>query len=474
MRLKQKWLVGAVVAFCLTAAGCSLLEQAAGEIDQLFNSPAQAVSAAESSSQPARVRSSTSLRRSDLKEIDAVGELVEDEPAKSLPGGEAEPEESSQAEQPLEPQVQHAWDLSLLPYRAMLTPPQQAAYDEIYENIARRQAEFTLVSKMSVNEINDVVHAVYYDNPDFFWLDASYKYSYNTQNIVLGMHIGFNSTAQNFEASEQQFQAAANDILREARKLGSDVEKEKYVHDRLVAQSDYELNSPNNQSAYSALVAGKSVCAGYARAFQYLMMKLGIPCYYCVGVTDEDHAWNIIELDGAFYNVDVAWNDPIGAQEGESYYEYFNLTDEQIAYDHERRELSINLPACTSETLAYDKVFARQGEPTRKGGAPRDYASLGFSQTDVLQTLEEYYAAMRERLSENGAGSHVMRFVLQNKRLQEQVYGAVQSQEWFNKAVIPAAEEMKLNGYSAGIELSAEELADGYVLLTQTVNLSES
>ena len=72
-----------------------------------------------------------------------------------------------------------------------------------------------------------------------------------------------------------------------------------YVHDRLISRISYSKAATMNQSAYSALVGGKTVCAGYARAFQYLMQKLGIPCYYCTGFAGENHAWNIIKLSDA-------------------------------------------------------------------------------------------------------------------------------------------------------------------------------
>ena len=102
-----------------------------------------------------------------------------------------------------------------------------------------------------------------------------------------------------------------------------------------------------NQSAYSALVEGKSVCAGYARAYQYLMQRLGIPCYYCTGFAGEDHAWNIVGLDDGYYNVDVTWDDTPGGE-----YDYFNKTDEDYADTHVRRDLSVNLPKCEGQRYA--------------------------------------------------------------------------------------------------------------------------
>ena len=53
-------------------------------------------------------------------------------------------------------------------------------------------------------------------------------------------------------------------------------EKEKFVHDALIDKISYNLGAEMNQSAYSTLVNGQTVCAGYARAFQYLLQQLGI------------------------------------------------------------------------------------------------------------------------------------------------------------------------------------------------------
>ena len=82
------------------------------------------------------------------------------------------------------------------------------------------------------------------------------------------------------------------------------------MHDTLAERITYDLSAEMSQSAYSALVNGRTVCAGYARAFQYIMQRLGIPCYYCTGYAGESHAWNIVGMEDGYYNVDVTW-DPL-------------------------------------------------------------------------------------------------------------------------------------------------------------------
>ncbi|MEA4969154.1 MAG: transglutaminase domain-containing protein [Candidatus Pelethousia sp.] len=64
------------------------------------------------------------------------------------------------------------------------------------------------------------------------------------------------------------------------------------------------------RSAYGALVAGKTVCTGYARAFQALCNELGLPCWTINGYQDgEGHAWNMVRLSGETLYVDCTFAD---------------------------------------------------------------------------------------------------------------------------------------------------------------------
>lgn len=63
------------------------------------------------------------------------------------------------------------------------------------------------------------------------------------------------------------------------------------------------------QTAYEALVLNKTVCAGYARAFELLCKNSGIPCLYVTGTSfGEGHAWNAVWVGDAWLYVDTTWN----------------------------------------------------------------------------------------------------------------------------------------------------------------------
>ena len=147
------------------------------------------------------------------------------------------------------------------------------------------------------------------------------------------------------------------------------VERERAIHDYICKNTTYDESAPYNQSAYSVIVLHRSVCAGYSRAFQYLMNRAGLTCYYVPGTTtdssiageDGAHAWNIVYLDGEYYNIDVLWDDTASETYGEDVYPFFNLSDSAFLY-HARVELALSLPKCTGTKYKYSNYFGKTVE----------------------------------------------------------------------------------------------------------------
>jgi hypothetical protein len=127
----------------------------------------------------------------------------------------------------------------------------------------------------------------------------------------------------------------------------SDLEKERAVHDYIVAhtrydQENYARNSipKEDYTSYGILVNGTGVCEGYTETFQMFMDYLDIECRIVTGQVKnpygslENHAWNIVRIGDRYYHVDVTWDDPVPDSGNRVKYDYFNLTDEQIGKDH--------------------------------------------------------------------------------------------------------------------------------------------
>ena len=240
----------------------------------------------------------------------------------------------------------YTFDPLFYPYYAMLDAKGQHLYRQIFANANAFNGAFVPVEAVPVSEIKNVIMAVYNDHPELFWLNTAFVCKYDKNKICAELELEFNITQEEFPETSAQFYNTVNTLLTQVQNL-SDYEKERRIHDLLIEKIEYDKGADMNQSAYSALVEGKSVCAGYARAYQDLMQRMGIPCYYCTGFAGEDHAWNIVALDDGYYNVDVTWDDTPGGE-----YDYFNKTDKQYEDTHVRRDLSINLPKCEGQKYA--------------------------------------------------------------------------------------------------------------------------
>lgn len=138
----------------------------------------------------------------------------------------------------------------------------------------------------------------------------------------------------------------------------SDYDIAKALHDYLVLNNEYDMryfsgNVPAiSYTAYGALVNHTSVCAGYALAYQELLEQAGIPCEYVTGMTTQGyHAWNIVQIDGEWYQVDTTWDDPVPDRKGYVRYNYFLKSDKVLSKDHSNWSAT---HACTS--TKYDNI----------------------------------------------------------------------------------------------------------------------
>ncbi len=228
------------------------------------------------------------------------------------------------------------------PYYGMLNTNQQSLYKQIYENALNVDDSFVPSASVTVDELKDTFEAVYNDHPELFWVDIiTYSYQYSDDGYCTQVGLYYYDIVNDLDKSKDLFESYASKIISEANKLDSNYDKEKYIHDAVIELVEYDENASMTQSAYSALVNHKSVCAGYAKTFQYLMTRIGIPTYYVTGTSEGNHAWNIVMLDDEYYNVDLTWDD-----QKRIIYDYFNVSDAVFNKTHTRSDLSKLLPSC--------------------------------------------------------------------------------------------------------------------------------
>ena len=257
------------------------------------------------------------------------------------------------------------------PYYSMLSQSGKDAYAMIYDGLSDGQTNIKLSGGLSAKDVTDAFNMVLLDHPELFWVRTDFNYSYlEITGAVTSASFNFYdfaSTPERLAKAKQDFDKVADAIIAAARGYRTAAEKELFIHDEINRLADFNSNAKYSQSAYSVFVTHSSVCAGYARAFQYLMQKSGIPCYYCAGTADGDavsatggtetsHSWNIVRTGVSYSNVDCMWDDSVSSAYGKKQYPFFNLSDKAFKY-HTRTGMSVGLPACNDDTQSYKAKF---------------------------------------------------------------------------------------------------------------------
>ncbi|MCR4590573.1 MAG: hypothetical protein K5668_07120 [Lachnospiraceae bacterium] len=354
-----------------------------------------------------------------------------------------------------------SFDPEFYPYYAMLDDRGKALYRQIYANINELNPSFRSIDRlMTGRRIDSAFEAVFNDHPELFWVDTEYRTIYRKNGDFIELDLFYNDTAENIEASRSEFLSAADRIISEAG--GSDYEKEKYVHNRLSELFEYKRN-PLDQSAYSGLVMNSTVCAGYARSFSYILTRMGIPCYLCTGYAGEPHGWNIIRLDGEYYNVDVTWDDT-GTDEPYTY-DWFNKTDRDFGSTHIRKSLSVYLPPCNGTKYGnLEEVKEEPAEP-ENGSSLEEY---GFSEKDVIRDMNLYYDELYESIVRLGKGHHTLSMVI-GEEIMDECKTAYDNSEIKNRVLEKVLKE--IGGTTANVSCNATKLQGGYYVISHDITV---
>lgn len=241
-------------------------------------------------------------------------------------------------------------------YDALDTDTQREAYLSIEQSLyrftnegggenGRFQMARACVPQLTAAEIFMVKEAVISDHPECFWIRSNYTIDSNLKDgmfIILYTDYSYDDAITALRALENAVGEYLHDI---PRGLG-DYELEKYLHDRLVLECEYDTaasdalesyREPPASTAYGALVNHQAICTGYSEAFKLLCECVGIPAYTVNGYAgDIGHMWNLVEISGQWYHIDLTWNDPVGIEETLSTcYDYFNLSDAMMLEDHQ-------------------------------------------------------------------------------------------------------------------------------------------
>lgn len=235
---------------------------------------------------------------------------------------------------------------------------------------------------LSEADVRVVIQALTDDNPQIFWTTQTFGYLTETDRNYTAVQLYSSLTANEVTDKLDKIVSVSNQFFSEIPEELNNYQLEKYVHDYIIDNCEYDKETANDDSSlrinssafnlYGTLVEKRAVCEGYARTFNFLVTHLGIKCMDIFGISEgEAHMWNTVSLGGDWYYVDVTWDDN---DYEEMKYAYFNVNDNVIRKDHE-----------------FSKLFSEMTDDEINGGTDSKAQMMNIFIPKCDQTAYNYY-----------------------------------------------------------------------------------
>ena len=244
------------------------------------------------------------------------------------------------------------------------TEAEKKAYRLFAEKFGAYETEVAFDFDITKEEVDRAYNYYMDDYPQHFWRGNKRSFTFvGTKMLTLKLTSPLcDGNKAQIKAMDDKVNAQLDKVLAGVKSSMTDFDVELYIHNYLVNNCKYDTSykAENAHNMYGALVNGVAVCEGYAYAFQHLCRLAGIQSIVVKGElnngnSSESHAWNMVQLDGKYYHVDVTSDDPVmnGGSKQVLEFTYFNLTDAQIKTDHAIKGNNHTIPAATATKYNY-------------------------------------------------------------------------------------------------------------------------
>ncbi len=186
------------------------------------------------------------------------------------------------------------------------------------------------------------------DSLAFGWKSRKGKISQTSEYVQLTYYLTYYTDLEQERALTNAVHLAMEEMELDKK---SDYEKIKTIYQYVCDNVDYDYDSITGElkyTPYSALCNGTAVCQGYAVLFYRFCIEADISARVIGGIgNDVLHAWNIVELNEEYYNLDSTWD---GEYETTTW-NWF-LKNEADFSGHEREEVYQTREFCAAYPMA--------------------------------------------------------------------------------------------------------------------------
>ncbi|OWR26493.1 transglutaminase [Saccharibacillus sp. O23] len=263
---------------------------------------------------------------------------------------------------------------------AAVSQPQKQLQVQIYQALSARKSSIALTYPGSPSQfkkaIESALDAAIDQDPYIHYIMKGYAYSLEGRGTSSSAEL--NLTYRETAAQSAYVHKRVSTALAKITKPGmNDHLKVKAIHDWVVKTLKYDTTL-SKFTAYEGLKTGSTVCQGYALLTYDMLKQAGFETNIVEGyVKGEAHAWNMVKLDGKWYQIDTTWDDPVPDLGDRVLTSYYLVSDQQLRQDHTWK--TANYPkATTSYAETLDGLVA-----SGVSGAKELRSSLGYADSFV-------------------------------------------------------------------------------------------
>ena len=175
------------------------------------------------------------------------------------------------------------------------------------------------------NQMEIAKDAFFADYPELFYVDKDLliatvtKDKYNAYFVEIASSKAPNYfisgfvTKEEVQTAKNQYETAINQIVTAAQTAGNSqkVDQIQYVHDTMIGSVSSANSSGTVNTSYGAIVNKQASAEGLSKAMKAILDRLNITSIIAEGVYREtinstrEHTWNYVQLDSAWYGLDV-------------------------------------------------------------------------------------------------------------------------------------------------------------------------
>lgn len=214
-------------------------------------------------------------------------------------------------------------------FPAVRTIYSRASTDELEEYLISRlssgAAEINVLKYgMGIDEFINFYWDMLNSNPELFYVAGEMSY-YNEGKLMKSIIPKYLFTGSELQQRIAEFEDYVDSIARYASVATTDVGRMLRANDYFCVNYEYDLNYDVYRP--DLLFRKKTgVCQAYMLAYAAVLNELGIDNTYASS-EKMNHIWNLVKLDGAWYHIDVTWNDPVDDMPLRARHYYFLLSD---------------------------------------------------------------------------------------------------------------------------------------------------